>query len=114
MSDEEIDNIPDSGPWCDLKCPLCGSEAQRRHTNLQAVAHSGDERDAIEQWRPITVARPLDEWHEDDGDVLWWRFPIEEPPYVGSPLCSDWPGYHTHFTRICCPTGPDDAGRSRQ
>lgn len=43
-------------------------------------------------------ALPLDEWHEDDGDVLWWKFPIEEPPYVGTPNDEDWPGYHTHWT----------------
>jgi hypothetical protein len=30
--------------------------------------------------------RPFREWHEDHGDVLWWRFPISEAPYVGSPL----------------------------
>ena len=44
------------------------------------------------------VARPLDEWHEDYGPVLWWRFPVEEPPFIGTPLDSDWPGYHTHWT----------------
>lgn len=73
------------------------------------------------------VARPLSEWHEDMGAVLWWRFPIEEPPYVGSPLdrgqsvrlrlldrkgdqlaatdaCVEgWPGYHTHWTPIIHP-----------
>lgn len=32
------------------------------------------------------IARPLEEYHEDMGDVLWWKFPITEPPYVGSPL----------------------------
>ena len=48
------------------------------------------------------VARPEDEYHEDMGAVLWWRFPIDEPPYCGSPLDSEWPGYHTHFT----PLGP--------
>jgi len=37
------------------------------------------------------IAPPFDAWHEDYGDVLWWRFPICEPPYVGSPLSSDWP-----------------------
>ena len=47
--------------------------------------------------------RPLEEWGEDYGDCLWWEFPIEEPPYCGSPLASDWPGYHTHFTRFTCP-----------
>lgn len=30
-------------------------------------------------------ARHIDEWHEDDGPVLWWRDPITEPPYVGTP-----------------------------
>lgn len=49
---------------------------------------------------------PLDEWHEDDGFALWWVFPVNEPPYVGSPLCSDWPGYHTHFTPIPIPNEP--------
>lgn len=30
--------------------------------------------------------RQASEWHEDHGTVLWWRFPICEPPYVGTPL----------------------------
>lgn len=42
--------------------------------------------------------RPLEEWHEDCGDVLWWLFPVREPPYCGTPLCTNWPGYHTHWT----------------
>lgn len=50
-----------------------------------------------------TEARPLKEWHEDIGDVLWWKFPIEEPPYVGSPLDLNWPSYHTHWTPIVIP-----------
>ena len=45
-------------------------------------------------------ARPLEEWGEDDGDVLWWAFPVEEPPYVGSPLDAAWPGYHTHWVPL--------------
>jgi hypothetical protein len=49
--------------------------------------------------------RPLAEWHEDLGPMLWWFFPIEEPPYVGGPLDTDWPGYHTHWTPIPVP-GP--------
>ena len=51
----------------------------------------------------VLYARPLSEWHEAFGDVLWWTWPIEEPPYCGSPLCTDWPGYHTHWTRIIVP-----------
>lgn len=69
------------------------------------------------------IARPLSEWTEDDGDVLWWRFPVTEAPYVGSPRClghtveawtqdspeprvaarfmvGGWPGYHTHWTPL--------------
>ena len=51
-------------------------------------------------------ARPLEEWGEDYGDVLWWKFPIEEPPYVGSPLDEKWPAYHTHWTPIILPQPP--------
>jgi hypothetical protein len=32
-------------------------------------------------WQP----RPIEEYHEDMGDVLWWKLPITEAPYVGSP-----------------------------
>ena len=49
----------------------------------------------------LLTARPADEWHDDDGTVLWWRLPVEEPPYVGSPLNSDWTeGYYTHWTPL--------------
>lgn len=48
-------------------------------------------------------AIPLSEWSEDYGDVLWWKFPIEEAPYVGTPLDNNWPGHHTHFTIIQIP-----------
>lgn len=74
-------------------------------------------------------ARPLSEWYEEIGPVLWWIFPITEPPYVGTPLdcgkavgitvqpsCENpkefvvdvggWPGYHTHWTPIECPEEP--------
>lgn len=53
-------------------------------------------------------ARPLEEWHEDYGDVLWWKFPIEEPPYVGSPLDANWPDYHTHWTPFAVPEPPKE------
>ena len=65
------------------------------------------------------IARPLAAWHEDDGDVLWWRFPLNEAPWVGTPndlgqvvevhtagglVCrgsvGGWPGYHTHWTPL--------------
>ena len=46
------------------------------------------------------VAIPGERYHEDDGPVLWWRFPVEEPPYAGTPNDPDWPGYHTHYTPL--------------
>lgn len=52
---------------------------------------------------PERTVKERDEWCEDDGDVLWWAAPINEPPYVGSPLCSDWPDYPTHFTKLAVP-----------
>lgn len=56
--------------------------------------------------------RSLAEWHEDDGEALWWRFPIVEAPYIGSPLADDWPeedGYYTHWTSIPIPCSPEEA-----
>lgn len=54
-------------------------------------------------------ARPLEEWHEDFGPVLWCKFPIEEAPWVGTPLDSDWPDYHTHWTPL--PPVPTEPGK---
>ncbi|KAA8747132.1 hypothetical protein [Paenibacillus sp. UASWS1643] len=53
--------------------------------------------------KELSTPRPLEEWHEDYGDVLWWELHVAEPPYCGNPLCSDWPGYHTHWTPIVTP-----------
>lgn len=46
----------------------------------------------------VQVPRQLSEWHEDDGAVTWWSFPLNEPAWIGQPTDSDWPGYHTHWT----------------
>lgn len=56
----------------------------------------------------LEFPRPFDDWHEDTGPALWWRFPIAEAPWCGSPLDSDWPGYHTHWTPL------PDAGAIQQ
>jgi len=47
-----------------------------------------------------TEAKPLAEWHEDTGNVTWWAFPVMEPPWIGTPGDSDWPGHHTHWTPL--------------
>ena len=49
------------------------------------------------------VARLAEKWHEDIGPVLWWDFPVEEPPYCGTPLDDDFPKYKTHFTELHIP-----------
>lgn len=73
----------------------------------------------------LTTPRPIAEYHEDMGPVLWWKFPIEEPPYVGGPNDLGTPvqlltpmgtynvgvggwvaGYYTHFTLIPIPKAP--------
>jgi hypothetical protein len=74
------------------------------------------------------TARPLADWYEELGDVLWWVFDEDgnptEAPWVGSPVClgqtvelhagqgphkdtllfrghvGGWPGYHTHWTPL--------------
>lgn len=49
---------------------------------------------------PPDEPRHLRVYHEDYGPVLWWTRPITEAPWVGSPLCSDWPGYHQWWTPL--------------
>jgi hypothetical protein len=49
------------------------------------------------------VPQKLKCWHEDMGPKVWWALGTDgnwlgEPAWIGSPLDSDWPGYHTHFT----------------
>lgn len=73
-----------------------GRMHQRHPTIEQAVA----------AFRGASRARPLAEYDEDLGSVLWWAFPVAEPPYVGKPYDSDWPGYHTHWTPLEVPTAP--------
>lgn len=51
-------------------------------------------------------ARPISEWHEDMGPVLWWKFPVDEPPYCGTPLDAGWHACHTHWTPLIVPETP--------
>jgi hypothetical protein len=57
----------------------------------------------------MSIAIAAEYWHEELGPVLWWHFPICEPPYVGTPLDTDWVGNNwcTHFTPIEVPEYPD-------
>jgi hypothetical protein len=76
--------------------------------------------------------RPSSEYHKNMGPVLWWKFPVNEPPYCGTPndlgfsveiatatqkqlvWVGGWPGYHTHFTRIDAPPAPAIVAEERR
>lgn len=50
---------------------------------------------------PLADPQPINEYHDDDKVVLWWKFPVEEPPYVGTPSDADWvENYYTHWTKL--------------
>ena len=56
-----------------------------------------------------------DQWHDDDRDVLWWWYPICEPPYIGSPLDTDWSEWRerheaVYWTRIEIPEITRESG----
>lgn len=64
---------------------------------------------ALFMQRNVTEPIPIEKWHEDDGNVIWWRLPINEPPYVGTPLDSEFiRNYYTHFTILIEPLEADD------
>ena len=43
------------------------------------------------EFKDYLFARPISEYHDDLRNVLWWKFPIVQPPFVGTPNDSDWP-----------------------
>jgi hypothetical protein len=81
----------------------CVGEALARaaDANLEAAETVTADRDRLaDEVALLATPRPLADWHEDHGFVLWWILPVCEPPYSGSPLCDDWPEYHTHWTPL--------------
>lgn len=71
--------------------------------NADTIEHHPD----VEAALGAKTAKPLSEWHEDMGNVLWWAFPVNEPPWCGQPTDSDWLGYHTHWTPLLIPHSPE-------
>jgi hypothetical protein len=90
-----------------LRCHALGNvfRAKINEGTVAAFETAAEQLEALPDPQPL--ARPIDEWTEEDGEVLWWSFPIDEPPYIGSPLYTDWPDYHTHWTPIPIPTLPE-------
>lgn len=39
----------------------------------------------------LVTLRKFDDWYEDASPMLWWRHPVSEPPYCGTPYDEDWP-----------------------
>lgn len=102
------------GPGDDPDVTLVGSWSPLTHWEMCCVRFGNSPFARGAKSEPSTEPAPalpegvrtLDEWHDDVGEVLWWTFPITEAPYVGSPLDTDWPGYHTHWTKFVVPVQP--------
>lgn len=45
----------------------------------------------LDEMTRFALPRIAKEYHEDYGPVLWWSWPVCEPPRCGTPLDSDWP-----------------------
>ncbi len=80
----------------------------QEHLARLRAAWEGATTPAMREPLPVS-ARPASEYHEDHGAVLWWTFPINEPPYCGQPSDDDWPAYHTHWTPLVLPGEPGSA-----
>ena len=79
-------------PYTSIECPT--EEEFDRLSMLLELGKNAEKLNTLEDWR------------EEDGDCLWWRFPIEEPPYCGGPLDCKFPNDVTHFTIIAIPKEP--------
>lgn len=95
--------------WHAVSCARCGLVSHRVKTLGLALAsfRAADAR-LQEQLYDERHTFQIADWKESDGDVLWWRFPLDESPYCGTPLDQDWPGYHTHWTRIPRVSNPEE------
>ena len=56
-------------------------------------------------------AKHIDDYHEDMGPVLWWRDPIVEPPYVGTPDYEDFDDTYKWWSPIDTPEIPESETR---
>lgn len=91
-------------------------DSTRAPNVLENLHWIGDRKALLEH----AALHPREDWNEEDGPVLWYHLPVEEPPYCGTPNDSDWPeadeeqdglqpGYYTHWQRL--PPLPSSAAR---
>lgn len=127
-------DCPFLGQFTDRGCKCHKTPEQLRDEEIVALRERRDDllrsnnefeqraRQAERALKAMTTPRPISEYHEDMGAVIWWKLPITEPPYVGSPndigervlldgdvettVIGGWPGYHTHFTPLPQVTEP--------
>ena len=74
------------------------------NTSSVYLLDGNDEISLTEPQGEKVEAHLAEHWNEDIGDVLWWNFPVEEPPYCGTPLDECFPKHKTHFTTVDMPT----------
>jgi len=92
--------------WIELRArgALDGTDEWRTvhlPSNRDAASERVRLKHRIRELEAAPVARPIAEYHEDYGNVLWFAWDTDdwlgEPAWIGQPLDSDWPGYHTHW-----------------
>lgn len=96
---EVIDKLKEYGAWC-TECHDI-NEKKDRYVKAAKVRELLEQLD--EPQADKVEAHLAEHWNEDIGDVLWWNFPVEEPPYCGTPLDEHFPKYKTHFSMIDMP-----------
>lgn len=84
-------------------------EKKDRYVKISKVQEFIEELDEPQKVK----ARLAKHWDEDLGDCLWWNFPVEEPPYCGTPLDDDFPKYKTHFTELHIPDEVEEEPKYR-
>lgn len=81
----------------DPQCKSCGVP-YTEHLGLIGTCARLKEAEAT--IRRFTSLHPIEDWDYDDCDVLWWKLPIEEPPYIGRPDEHGFPSGYTHWSRL--------------
>lgn len=93
-----------SAPSCEISASSIRPSEYEMYTVGYGVARVEIIEDLKRLDEPQKVrAKLAKHWHEDVGDCLWWNFPVQEPPYCGTPLDEHFPKYKTHFTTIDMP-----------
>ena len=72
---------------CDAKDKRIADLEAESKGQIYALEQQGKQlkkaQDELAEEREVLIVRPMAEWHEDCGPVLWWHFPVCEPPEVG-------------------------------